>query len=386
MRRTTIIPRADWRPGLRKYSFGSAAAPAGDGWCEEIRYDFSAQQIDLIESVADEVHVMVRGAVGHAMQERLLPLLGVQGEMARLTETTWQDYWRGGAVNDRAGGLVGRLTFAYDGRDSLKLLACNYDSADGLFIAAIIQRNWLELQGPRFDQFNGLHVALVERWEEMNDGRHLHLTCLTPDPAREGELAYLAATAAEAGVGTTLLPLQDIRWDGSRFRDRDRAVITRLAKLYPWEAMAEDAYARNLRMGAMGVVEPAWRWLMSNHGLLSVLWRQYPRHPNLCRAATDSGSLGGCDVVLSRSFLGLDHARTRIMVHGQVVSDSDPAAAVTAGGTVWMEMPPLFEHDKGYAVIDAWIVGEKCMGMTVRESPDPLVGPEARIVPHIFRG
>lgn len=385
MRRTTIIPRADWRPGLRKYSFGADASPAGERWSEEVRYDFSAQQIDLIESVADEVHVMVRGAVRHVMEERLLPRLGVQGDIARLTETTWHEYWRGGVVNDRAGGLAGRLTFAYDGRDSLKLLSCNYDVPDGLFIAAIIQRNWLELQGPRYDQFNGLHVALVERWEEIDDGRPLHLTCLTPDPAREGELVYLAATANEAGLPATLLPLEDIRWDGSRFRDHERAVISRLVKLYPWSAMAEDAYARSLRLGAMGVVEPAWRWLMSHHGLLPLLWQLHPRHPNLCRAVTDPAALSGCDVVLSRGFFGLDHARTRIMVQGQVVSDSAPGEPA-GGHEVWMEMPPLFEHDKGYAVIDAWIVGEKCMGMSVRESHDPRLGPDSRVVPHIFRG
>lgn len=388
MRRVKATGRVDWRPGLRKYPYGMAAAPAAALWREDVRYEFSAQQIDLIESVADELHSMVREGLRATVEDKLLSDLGLRGEAARLVDASWTDYWRLGGINERAGCLVGRLTLAYDGRDSIKLLACDYDMAPGLFAAALVQRNWQEALAPDAGQFNGLHEALVERWEELVLGvpgrGRLHLACATPDPMREGELIYLAATAAEAGVETVLLPLQDIGWEDGRFRDHAGEPISWLAKLYPWEALGGEAFVQRLRSAGMGVLEPAWCWAASNHGLLAVLWHLYPGHPNLCRAALDDSALGPVEAVTVRSLFGLDHAATRMGEHGRLVAEA--GAVAEPGGWLWLETPPGFEQDGAHAVLDAWIVGDKCLGMTVREAPSPLVGPDAAVVPHLFRG
>lgn len=387
MRRITMKARADWRPGLRKYPYGVRAMGAGARWREDVRYEFTAQQIDLIESVADELYGMLREATRAAVEGRLFQPLGIRPEAARLVEASWHDYWAGGRLNERSGGLVCRLTLAYDGRDSVKLLSCNADCPEGLFAASVIQWNWLEAMFADADQFNGLHEALVERWEELARGvagrEHLHLTCLTPDPAREGELVYLAATAEEAGIGASLLPIQSIGWDGQRFRGLEGEAITWLGKQYPWEAMVDDAFGQHLRTGGMGVLEPLWRWLPSNHGILALLWHLYPQHPNLCRAGADEAALGGAEAITVRTHLGLDHAATRMTEHGQVVADTGPSE--NPGGFVWFETPHIFHQEGTHAVLDCWIVGDKCLGMSVRESEDPRVGPESAIVPHLFR-
>lgn len=380
-------PRADWRPGLRKYPFGVRAMGAGALWREDVRYEFTAAQIDLIESVADELHGMVRSVVRSVVERKLFASLGIRPDTARMVEASWNDHWAGGRLNERAGGLVGRLTLAYDGRDSLKLLACNYDLPDGLFAASVIQKNWRESQAADADQFNGLHDALVERWEELARGapgrEHLHLTCLTPDPARESELVYLSATAGEAGIPNTLLPIQSIGWDGQRFRGLEGEAISWLGKLYPWEAMVDDAFGLHLRSGGMAVLEPLWRWVPSIHAVLPLLWRAYPRHANLCPAGDAAAGMDDADALVVRTALGLDHAATRVIENGRTVFDGglDP----TAGGTVWVETPQMFQADGVRAVIDAWIVGDKCLGMTVREAEGPWVGPGAAIVPHVFR-
>lgn len=393
MRRVTTKPRADWRPGLRKYPFGVRAMNAGAAWREDVRYEFSASQIDLIESVADELHAMIREAARAAVEGRLFAQLGIRGEVARLLEASWSDYWAGGRLNERAGALVGRLSLAYDGRDSVKLLGCNYDTGEGLFAASIVQRNWREALAADADQFNGLHEGLVERWEELATGLHsrarIHLACATPDSMREGELVYLAATAAEAGIDTRLLPLQGLGWDGRRFLDDEGQPVSWLAKIYPWQGLADDAFVHKLRSGGMSVLSPLWCWLMSNHGLLALLWHLYPQHPNLCRAVFDPADLGGCDSVTARSLFGLDDAAQCMTVQGQVVSDTGTADALNGsglGGGVWLETPPIFEDEGMHAVLHAWIVGDKCLGMSVRESEDPRVGPDAAMVPHLFRG
>ncbi len=380
-------PRADWRPGLRKYPYGVRAMSAGSAWREDVCYEFSAAQIDLIESVADELHTMIGAAVRYVVENKLYASLGIRGETARLLEASWTDYWSGGRRNERAGGLAGRLTLSYDGRDSIKLLGCNYDTAEGLFAASIIQRNWREALAADANQFNGLHEALVERWEELAAGQpgrsRIHLTCATPDPVREGELVYLAATAAEAGIETHLLPLQTIGWDERRFLDDDGQPMSWLAKIYPWDGLTEDAFLHRLRAGGMSVLAPLWCWLWSNHGLLAVLSHLYPRHPNLCRAALDESVIGPCDGVTARGLFGLDAASQRIVEHGMVIVDDGVGGD---HGAVWLETPHGFREDGVHAVLQAWIVGDKCLGMAVRESPDPRVGPEAAMVPHLFRG
>jgi glutathionylspermidine synthase len=388
MRRVSLKPRADWRPGLRKYPYGVRAMSAGAGWREDVGYEFSASQIDLIESVADELHTMIGAAVRYVIDNKLFGPLGIRGEAARMVEASWTDYWAAGRRNERAGGLAGRLTLAYDGRDSVKLLACNYDTSEGLFAASIVQRNWREALAPDANQFNGLHEALVERWEELATGlpgrNRVHLTCATPDPAREGELVYLAATAAEAGLETRLLPLDSIGWDGRRFLDDEGQAMAWLGKLFPWDGLVEDSFLQRLRVGGMSVLSPLWCWLWSNHGLLAVLSHLYPRHPNLCRAALDASVLGPCEGVTARALRGLDSAPQRMYERGAVILDDGPE--VDAQGAVWLETPPGFQSDDVHAVLHAWIIADKCLGMAVRESTDPRVGPDSAMAPHLYRG
>jgi glutathionylspermidine synthase len=394
MRRIDIRPRADWRPGLRKHPFGVAASPAGGNWRENARYEFTAGQIDHIESVADELHAMVLEAVRFAVIGDHLPGFGFSRAAARLIDDSWRSYWSGGVYDDRDGPLVGRLTLAFDGGESVKLLEAHYDGAPGLFAAAIIQQNWLEMQSPGAAQFNALHEGLVERWGELTAAAAgpaqglLHLSCLTPDPAREGELAYIAGTAAEAGLHVALTPLQDVHWDGRCLRDGAEQFIGRLYKLYPWQSLAEASFGGYLTGGAVTVVEPAWTAVASNHGLPALLRHLYPAHPNLCRAGGDAAAAAGAERVIQRSFLGLEHASTRLLqADGGVLWSND--AEPPQGPVLWMEAPPMFEADGVTAVIDAWIIGGKCMGMAVREDDvTPAgglpVGAGGRIVPHVF--
>ncbi|MBF0130257.1 MAG: glutathionylspermidine synthase family protein, partial [Alphaproteobacteria bacterium] len=370
MRRLASPPRPDWRAALSAYDYGEKAAPAAACWDESVRYEFSADQIDMIEEAADEVHGLVHDAIGHVVGERLHPLLGIKPDVARMIDASWTAYGGAGEPNDRLGGLFGRLDFAYDGRDSLKLLGCDYDGPTGLFESSIVQWNWLEAAFPDADQFNGLHEGLVGRWQALASGLRdrgsVHLTCATPDSQREGELAYLAATADEAGLTSTLIGVQDIGWDGTSFFDVDEYRIAWLLKLYPWEAMVEEEYGAHLHTSGVPVLDPLWRMPGSNHGLLAVLWDLYPEHPNLCHASLGTGEVRSPHGTIHRSLFGLDRAAERIVGSGGVVADT--GAAANPGGTVAIARPPSFESDGVHAIIQTWMIGNKCLGMAVRES------------------
>ncbi|MBI1209672.1 MAG: glutathionylspermidine synthase [Azospirillum sp.] len=380
-------PRKNWQSGLRKYRYGEAAAAAAVRWSEAARYEFTAGEIDRIEAAADDLCGLIHDAVRHAIESRLLPLYGISRKVANLIEAGWARYYQQGRADPRQGGLYGRLDLAYDGSDSLKLLGCCFDGPAGLFEASIVQWSWLEATHPDADQFNGLHEGLVERFQTLSRGLRgrdqLHLTCSTPDAALEGELAYLAAVADEAGYQATVIPIQDIGWDGARFRDLDDAEMRWLLKLYPWEVLAEDDFGHHLDTAPTVFLDPVWRMPASNHGLLATLWELYPEHPNLTAATLSSSGLPAGVPVLERSFFGLDRAASRLIEHGAVVADTGPAA--TPGGTVYLARPQLFEQDGIEAVLECWMVGDKCLGMTVREADDRLIGAGAAVVPHLFR-
>ncbi|KAF0136476.1 MAG: putative Glutathionylspermidine synthase, partial [Rhodospirillaceae bacterium] len=182
MKRIVTVPRADWQAGLSVYAYGAAAAAAARGWDESVCYEFSANQIDMIEGIADEVHGLIQDAVRHVIDNHLLALIGFPLDMARMVSGSWK------TCRNRFGGpcagLFGRLDFAYDGRDSLKLIGACYDGPCGLFAASIVQWNWLEAHFPEAGQFNGLHEGLVDRWQALAVGKRdrstVHLVAATP--------------------------------------------------------------------------------------------------------------------------------------------------------------------------------------------------------------
>jgi glutathionylspermidine synthase len=390
MQRHPIASRHDWRLALRQYPYGTAATPAAVHWDESAHYVFTAAEIDRIEEAANAVYGLIVDAVGHAIDRRLLPLLGYSAEAGALIREDWSraHAHNGGSLDPRAGGLCARLEFAYDGGESLKLVGCHADGPGGLFEAAVVQWNWLEARFPEADQFNGLHETLIERWQALAVGlrgrSRLHLTCATPAAEREGELAYLEALAQEAGLKTTTLPIQDIGWDGSRFVDQDERAIGWLLKLYPWEALLADPYGAHLGTADLAFVEPPWRIPASNHGLLALLWELYPEHPHLVPASLTEAELAGrAGPVLARSMFGLDRPAERLTLNRELLAETPPAA--NPGGMVHLAMPPDFTQDGRRARLQCWMVGDKCLGMAVRESESPLFDADTPLLPHLFR-
>src|SRR5207302_9096541 len=68
------------------------------------------------------------------------------------------------------------------------------------------------------------------------------------------------------------------------FVDLRNAPIDLLFKLYPWEWMFADAFSRSPSMAVTRFIEPPWKAILSNKGILPLLWEMAPRHPNLLPA------------------------------------------------------------------------------------------------------
>ncbi len=254
-------------------------------WDERAFYAFTLEEIEnQIEAPTAEIDAMCLELVGHAIddEEHLSRL--------RIPETFWpllHDSWH---RDERS--LYGRLDMSFGGRGPAKLLEYNADTPTSIFEAAVFQWTWLEQGIERHflpagaDQFNSLHERLIDAWKKVGGGiPHLHLTGTLENTEDAGTLAYLEDTARQAGFSTTLLDIEAIGWrDGGGFVDLDNREIALAFKLYPWEWMFHDAFGEKLAMASTRWIEPPWKAILSNKGMLALLWEMFPGHPNLLPA------------------------------------------------------------------------------------------------------
>ena len=87
--------------------------------------------------------------------------------------------------------------------------------------------------------------------------------------------------------------MQTVGWDEGRgqFVDLDLDPIEQCFKLYPWEWLWREEFGLHLSRESARWIEPAWKMLVSNKGLLPILWELFPGHPNLLPAFEESAPL-----------------------------------------------------------------------------------------------
>ncbi len=249
----------------------------------------------------------------------------------------------------------------------------------------MVQWQWLESRFADADQFNSIHEGLVERWSALAaglaPGTPVHLACVMPHAEDEGTTRYLQATALEAGLVTKLLSMSEIGWDGQSFSDLEDQQIAALFKLYPWEWLMREDFAANIGPSRTRMIEPAWKMLLSNKAILSLLWHLNPGHPNLLPASFERGDFTGR--VVRKPLLGREGANVALLDDDGVVAEEP--GPYEDGGWVYQEWAPLAEADGRHMVIGAWMVDDKCRGIGLREDADAITRNTSRIVPHLFR-
>jgi glutathionylspermidine synthase len=305
-----------------------------------------------------------------------------------IPETFWpllRDSWR----RDE-NSLYGRLDLRFDGRGPAKLLEYNADTPTSIFEAAVFQWTWLEQGIERgilpagADQFNSLHERLIEAWKKLGSAsRHLHLTGTLDNPEDAGTLAYLADTARQAGLQTTLLDIEAIGWrDSGGFVDLDDREIALAFKLYPWEWMFHDAFGAKLAEAATRWIEPPWKAILSNKGVLPLLWEMFPGHPNLLPAFFEddpkAASLGNSFV--RKPLLSREGANIDLVCEGMTVAKQK--GPYGAEGFIRQALASLPDFSSQHPVLGSWLVDHAPCGLSIREDENPITGNTSRFLPH----
>jgi len=173
-----------------------------------------------------------------------------------------------------------------------------------------------------------------------------------------------------------------------QFYDLENRPINRLFKLYPWEWMLREPFGDALAKSMVGVLEPAWKAVLSNKGILPLLWELAPNHPNLLPAYFDDDPRAAD---LSRSGYARKPLYSReganIELHdltGSVI-DADSGPYGTEGFIV-QGLAPLPVFDGNHAVLGSWIVAGRAVGLGVREDRSPITKNTSRFVPHVIIG
>ncbi|HEY0805407.1 MAG TPA: glutathionylspermidine synthase family protein, partial [Pseudonocardiaceae bacterium] len=278
MRRESSVPRRNWRETVHEQGLvfdtpgRDAAGNARPYWDESVHYVFEMDEILSLEADVELLHSMCLDAVENVVTTERYRDFGIP-------EWAWPAVAESWKRSDPY--VYGRFDLRYDGSGPAKLLEYNADTPTSLLEAAVVQWFWKTTVFPDDDQWNGIHEKLVARWREVAatlPGDELHFTWSRADSSGEDHvtISYLQETAAEAGMNTVGLAIEDLGWDPllNRFVDLADAPIGAVVKLYPWEWVVADQFGRHAvaALPATLWIEPLWKMLLSNKALLAVLW------------------------------------------------------------------------------------------------------------------
>ncbi|MCR9274866.1 MULTISPECIES: glutathionylspermidine synthase family protein [Mameliella] len=407
MQKTHLPERPHWRDHAKEVGFTFADMHGEPYWDESSAYAFTLDQIENdLEDPATELHSMCREAVAEIItSERLMTQLAIPENRRDLVANSWKQ-------GDPE--IYGRFDFAYDGKGPAKLLEYNADTPTSLYESAAFQWQWLEDQlaagvlPEGTDQFNGIHEALVARFDEVFEANSdLHFTAVAGNPEDYGTVEAMGWAAREAGLGAHYCDLDKIGLseDGQFLDDEDRRIAV-LFKLYPWEDLFLDDYADHIDGSGCLFLEPAWKALLSNKGLLPVLWQMFEGHPNLLPAffeadiadaleGTGSPSAGAAQAFsraeadlaaghVRKPILSREGASVSILKAGKILEE--------AQNTEYSEHPrivqayaPLPQFDGFRPVVGTWIVGQSCAGIGIREDRSRITQDLSRFKPHYIQ-
>ena len=382
MQRITCPERSDWRTTAEETGFDFHTIDGERYWDERAYYAFSLDEIeDQIEAPSGEIDAMCLELVSNAVDdEDYLRRLKIPETFWPLISESW---------HRDEGSLYGRLDLSFDGRGPAKLLEYNADTPTSIFEAAVFQWTWLEQAIERriipatADQFNSIHECLIDAWKKVSAGRHVHLAGTTENAEDAATLAYLEDTARQAGLATTLIDIEDIglRDDGS-FADLDDRSIELVFKLYPWEWMFHDAFGAKIADAPTRWIEPPWKAILSNKGILPLLWEMFPDHPNLLPAFFEddpnAAELGASFV--RKPLYSREGANVALISDG--VTMVEQQGPYGAEGFIRQALAPLPNFSRQYPVLGSWLIDHTPCGLSIREDENPITGNTSRFLPH----
>ncbi|MBS1714275.1 MAG: glutathionylspermidine synthase family protein [Armatimonadetes bacterium] len=379
MKRFSHPPRPDWEAKVEEWGLTFHTHEGKPYWNESAHYAFYEREIDELEEATNALYRMCLQAVQFVIDEDRFDQMAVPPEAVNAIKKSW---------HDRPPTVYGRFDFGYDGDGPPKLFEFNADTPTSLLEAAVVQWQWLQEFAPEADQFNSLWEGLIEVWKGLKSKRGA-LKGDTVYFAHEAHMedlmtvTVLRDTAQEAGLRTEALHMKDIGWHSARhtFVDLQERDIETVFKLYPWEWILTDKFGQYAlaTYGKTQWIEPVWKLLLANKGILAVLWEMFPGHPNLLPAYI--GRSQTLTEYVKKPLYSREGANVMMKADGRIVRTP---GAYGDKGYVFQGLYRLPDFEGNRPVIGSWVIGGEARGMGIRESDGPVTDDFARFVPHLF--
>ncbi|GGY50921.1 hypothetical protein GCM10011297_24760 [Bacterioplanes sanyensis] len=393
MLRLPIAERPGWEQRAHEFGFHFHTMYGERYWDESAYYQFSLQQIERdLEAPTEEIHAMCLEVVDLVVQdERLLRRFAIPQSQWDVVRQSWLQ---------REPSLYSRLDFAYDGQSPAKLYENNADTPTSLYETGFWQWLWLEDQADKglisrqADQFNSLQEKLVQRFRELlaNQLRQqaspiLHVSCCKDSDEDRGTVQYLQDCAAEAGIETRFVFIEDVGRDANgRLTDLDDHIIEWWFKLYPWEFMVREPYAPLIAESGVRFVEPAWKSVLSNKAILPMLWQRFPGHPNLLPAYfEDQLDRVPSDMSLVKKPIYSREGANISLISGAQETEFS-SGPYGEEGFVYQQAHMLPKFGSHHTLIGSWLVNDQAAGISIREDSGPITQDLSRFLPHIILG
>lgn len=406
MKRHQIAPRSNWQEKAEDVGFTyhtcGKASENGDGtyWDESIAYEFSMNEVDTLEVATEECHVLCLDLVDKVVnQPDLMTKIGIPSRFHNAIKRSWEE--------DEP-SLYGRFDFAYTGEGHPKMLEYNADTPTMVIETALMQWFWLQDVKPNCDQFNSLHEKLIDRFKflhkRMTPGEKFYFAGYEENVEEHQTCRYFMDLATQAGMNCDFIDLESIGWNGVNFVDLQDREMKYWFKLYPWEWMMDDQFGQYLSQKSSGIVEPIWKTILSNKGMLPLLYEMFPDHPNILPASFENnlptsdldwfnfesqatveeleaygrGEINIGDFVI-KPMLSREGANIDLIQNGKLTKKT---TGDYTGPRIYQKRAELYQQDGAYAVIGSWIVGNIAAGMIIRDHNQEIVQDTSKVVPH----
>jgi glutathionylspermidine synthase len=383
MNRVAISPRHDWAAKVEEIGLTYHTPNGQKYWDESAYYQFTAAEVDKLEKAGNDLHAMCIEAAQKVIDENLFERLDIPSDAVPFIKNSWErdDF-----------SVYGRFDFAFDGRTPPKLLEYNADTPTALVEAAVAQWYWLQDVSRQSDQFNSIHEKLVAAWRQFgpkSPGK-VYFGGIKDSLEDAQTVLYLEDTCHQAGVPVGQLFIEDLGYDKDQrqYVDLENQPLKNYFKLYPWEWMWQEEFAFTLKQEICQFIEPMWKMLLSNKGLLPVLWQLFPDHENLLPAYFTEEELAACPGAQAAAGFVKKPKLSREGANISVIQPGAPALSTGgdygADGFIFQALAPASEFDGNHPVLGVWIVNHEACGLGIREDTSLITGNFSRFVPHLF--
>jgi glutathionylspermidine synthase len=405
------LVRPGWEDQVRRDGLVFLDTELPDGgivkyWREGPYYEFSTEEVAELERNVATIFQMCVDAGDHMVANPgLMRRMGIPEAAFAEIARTWEE---------EPPSVYARFDLRYAGNSlpalgdpSLgvpKLLEFNADTPTSLLESAVIQWRWFEATRQGTDQWNSVHERLVDAWRrqmgalERRTGRRvsrIHFMYTAEETSGEDQMntTYLADTAQEAGYEVDILLAEDVALgEDGNFYDLRRRKIDVMFKLYPWEWLLDDDFGDAALRGMTrpdGTVwiEPIYKMLWSNKGLLPVLWQLFrddPQRREFLLPAYFADDDHDLDSYVVKPLLGREGANIRVVRDAHTVLEV-PGPYGDEGYVVqeFAALPNFAGADGAHhPVLGAWVVDGEPAGLAIRESDGLITDNCSFFAPH----